>query len=139
METPQQKTILEVCDNNNLDPSQIIKVVIFIAHFEDEFEVPILACIRGDQNINEIKLFNLINKLHNLNLLHLKKIEDKSNIEKNLIDFPLGFIGPDLDNKTIKASSNWDKKWTRIIDHSASDLPKFISCLLYTSDAADES
>ncbi len=127
LETPQQKTILEVCDNNNLDPSQIIKVVIFLAQFEGKFEVPILACIRGDQHINEVKLFNLINKLHNFNLVNLKKIEDKNIIEKNLIDFPLGFIGPDLDNKTIKASSNWDKKWTRIIDHSASSLSKFIS------------
>jgi len=127
LETPQQKTILEVCENNNLDPSQIIKVVIFLAQFEGEFDVPILACIRGDQHINEVKLFNLINKLHNSNLLNLKKIEDKNTIEKNLVDFPLGFIGPDLDNKTIKASSNWDKKWTKIIDHSASDLSKFIS------------
>ncbi|MDC2994955.1 proline--tRNA ligase [Prochlorococcus sp. AH-736-F09] len=127
LETPQQKTILEVCDNNYLDPSQIIKVVIFLAQFEGEFEFPILACIRGDQHINEVKLFNLINKLHNFNLLNLKKIEDKNTIEKNLVDFPLGFIGPDLDNKTIKASSNWDKKWTRIIDYSASGLSKFVS------------
>ncbi len=127
LKTPHQKTILEVCDKNNLDPSQIIKVVIFLAQFEGEFEVPILACIRGDQHINEVKLFNLINKLHNFNLLNLKKIEDKNTIEKNLVDFPLGFIGPDLDNKTIKASSNWDKKWTRIIDNSASDLSTFIS------------
>ncbi len=127
LETPHQKTILEVCDKNNLDPSQIIKVVIFLAQFEGEFEVPILACIRGDQHINEVKLFNLISKLHSFNLINLKKIEDKNTIEKNLVDFPLGFIGPDLDNKTIKASSNWEKKWTRIIDHSASDLSKFIS------------
>ena len=127
LETPHQKTILEVCNNNNLDPSQIIKVVIFLAQFEGGFDVPILACIRGDQHINEVKLFNLINKLHHFNLLNLKKIEDKNTIEKNLVDLPLGFIGPDLDNKTIKASSNWEKKWTRIIDHSASDLSKFIS------------
>ena len=127
LETPHQKTILEVCNNNNLDPSQIIKVVIFLAQFEGKFEVPILACIRGDQHINEVKLFNLINKLHHFNLLNLKKIEDKNTIEKNLVDLPLGFIGPDLDNKTIKTSSNWDKKWIRIIDYSADNLPKFIS------------
>jgi len=76
LETPHQKTILDICDNNNLDPSQIIKVVVFLAQFEGKFEVPILACIRGDQHINEVKLFNLINKLHNFNLLNLKKIED---------------------------------------------------------------
>ncbi|WP_288262013.1 proline--tRNA ligase [uncultured Prochlorococcus sp.] len=127
IETPQQKTILEVCKNNNLDPTQIIKVVVFIAKFESKAEIPILACIRGDQHINEVKLFNLVNKLHNSNLLNLKKIEDKNIIEKNLVDFPFGFIGPDLDNKTIKASSNWNKTWTRIIDSSASSLSKFVS------------
>jgi prolyl-tRNA synthetase len=127
LETPQQKTILEVCKNNNLDPSQIVKVVVFLAKFESKVETPILACIRGDQHINEVKLFNLINKLNSSNLLNLQKIEDKKIIDKNLVDFPLGFMGPDLDNKTIKASSNWDKKWTRIIDHSASSLSKFIS------------
>ena len=104
METPQQKTILEVCESNNLDPSQIIKVVVFLAQFEGEFEAPILACIRGDQHINEVKLFNLINKLRNFNLLNLKKIEDKKSIEKNLVDFPLGFIGPDLDLSLIHIS-----------------------------------
>ncbi len=127
LETPQQKTILEVCENNSLDPSQIIKVVVFLAQFEDKLEVPILACIRGDQHINEVKLFNLINKLNSSTLLNLQKIEDKNIIEKNLVNFPLGFIGPDLNNETIKASSNWDKTWTRIIDHSASNLSKFIS------------
>ena len=127
LETPQQKTILEICKKNNLDPSQIIKVVVFLATFENKSDIPILACIRGDQHINEIKLFNVIDKLHSSNLLKVKKIEDKIIIEKNLVNFPLGFIGPDLDNDTIKTDSNWDKKWTRIIDHSASDLSKFIS------------
>jgi len=127
IETPQQKTILEVCENNNLDPTQIVKAVVFLGQFEGTLEVPILACIRGDQHINEVKLFNLINKLHTLNLINLKKIEDKNIIEKNLVNFPLGYIGPDLDNKTIKANSNWEKTWTRIIDHSASNLLKFIS------------
>ena len=127
LETPHQKTIQDICDNNNLDPTQIIKVVIFLAQFEDKFEVPILACIRGDQHINEVKLFNLINKLHKSNLLNLRKIEDKKIIEKNLVDFPLGFIGPDLDNNTIKTSSNWEKTWTKVVDHSARSLSKFIS------------
>jgi prolyl-tRNA synthetase len=127
LETPQQKTILEICKKNNLDPSQIIKVVVFLATFENKSDIPILACIRGDQHINEVKLFNLIDKLHSSNLLKVKKIEDKIIIEKNLVNFPLGFIGPDLDDETIKADSNWDKKWTRIIDYSASCLSKFVS------------
>ena len=127
LETPNQKTIIDICENNNLDLSQIIKVVIFIAKFENKNEVPILACIRGDQHINEVKLFNLINKTYSSNLINLEIIEDKKIIEKNLVNFPLGFIGPDIDNKTIKVNSNWDKCWTRIVDHSASNLSTFIS------------
>jgi len=127
LDTPNQKTILEICNNNNLDPSQLIKVVIFIATYEDKTEVPILACIRGDQHINEVKLFNLINKNHDSNLIHLKLIEDKSIIEKNLINFPMGFIGPEIDNKIIKSDSNWNKRFLRIADYSANNLSTFIS------------
>ena len=45
IETPNQISIVDICQNNNLDASQIIKVVIFLAKFEDKSEVPILACI----------------------------------------------------------------------------------------------
>ena len=51
-----------------------------LAKFEDKSEVPILTGIRGDQHINEVKLFNLINKLYSSNLLNLQKIEDKKTL-----------------------------------------------------------
>ncbi len=127
IETPNQKSIVEICQNNNLDATQIIKVVIFLAKFEDKSEVPILTCVRGDQNINEVKLFNLINKKYNSNLIHLKIVEDNSTINKNLTNFPLGFIGPDLNDETIKINSSWDKSWIRIADYSASSLSTFVS------------
>ncbi len=127
IETPNQKTVLEVCKNNRLDPSQIIKIVLFIAKFENKTEIPILSCIRGDQSINEVKLFNIINTQYTSNLIQLNVIENKSIIEKNLVNFPLGFIGPDLGNKTIRNDSNWHNSWLRIADHSASNLSRFIS------------
>ncbi len=127
LETPNQKSVIDVCQKNNLDASQIVKVVIFVAKFEDESEFPILTCIRGDQQINEVKLFNLINKKHNSNLIHLNKIEDNAIIEKNLTNFPLGYIGPDINDETIKSNSNWDKSWMRVADLSASKLTTFVS------------
>ena len=127
IETPNQRTIIDICKNNNLEPSQIIKVVIFIAKFEDKTEFPILACIRGDQQINEVKLFNLINKKYNSNLIFLNLLENKETIEKNLTNFPFGFIGPDIDNESIRNDSNWGKSWIKIVDHSASILSSFVS------------
>lgn len=127
LETPNQKTISDISSKNNLDPSQIIKVVIYLAKFEDKKEIPVLTCIRGDQNVNEVKLFNYINKKYFSNIIKLKIIEDNAIIQKNLVNFPLGFIGPDIDNKTIKVDSNWEKYWIKIVDKSASNLSLFIS------------
>ena len=77
LETPNQKSIVDICQKNHLDATQIVKVIIFVAKFEDKSEVPILACIRGDQYINQTKLFNLINKKYSSNLINLKIVEDK--------------------------------------------------------------
>jgi len=127
IDTPNQKTIFDLCKKNNLDSTQIIKVVAFIAKFEDKSKIPIIACIRGDQHVNEVKLFNLLNKKYPSNLLNLEIIEENSIIEKNLVNFPFGFLGPDIDNKTIKDDSIWNKNWLKIADHTANALSTFVS------------
>ncbi|ABM71781.1 Prolyl-tRNA synthetase [Prochlorococcus marinus str. MIT 9515] len=127
LETPNQKSIVDICKENDLDASQIVKVVIFVAKFENKSQLPILTCIRGDQHINEIKLFNLISKKYSSNLISLEIIEDNATIEKNLTNFPLGYIGPDINDEVIKNSSSWDKSWIRIADHSANNLSSFVS------------
>ena len=127
IDTPNQKTIFDLCKKNNLDSTQIIKVVAFIAKFEDKSKIPIIACIRGDQHVNEVKLFNLLNKKYPSNLLNLEIIEENSIIEKNLVNFPFGFLGPDIDNKTIRDDSFWNKNWLKIVDHTANDLSTFVS------------
>ena len=127
IETPNQKSINEICEANNLDASQIVKVVIFLALFEDKLELPIFTCIRGDQVINEVKLFNIVNTNHSSNLICLKNIEDNLTIQKNLTNFPLGYLGPDIDDETIKKDSHWNKSWFKVVDQSASNLSTFIS------------
>ena len=127
LKTPNQTSINDICQKNNLDSSQLVKSVVFLAKFENKKELPIISFIRGDQNINEVKLFNILNSKYSSNLINLKIIEDKTTIERNLINFPFGFIGPDIDNKNIKVNSNWNKTWIKIVDHSASNLLTFIS------------
>jgi prolyl-tRNA synthetase len=69
----------------------------------------------------------LINKKYISNLIHLKTVDDNAIINKNLTNFPLGFIGPDINDETIKINSSWDKSWIRIADYSASSLSIFVS------------
>ena len=125
--TPNQKSINEICKNNDIDPSQVVKVLIYLGKFDNKIELPLLVCIRGDQSINEVKLYNLINQKFKSNLLSLSIIDRGSNDVKNLNNVPFGFIGPDLDNNKINIDSNWEKEWIRVIDPSAYNLSKFVS------------
>jgi len=127
IKTPNQKTIEDICKFNNLDATQIVKVIIYLGEFDDDTKVPIISCIRGDQFINEIKIFNLLNEIHESNLINLTIIENKSSIDKNLLDLPMGYLGPDISDEIINKNSLWAKQWFRIIDYSASKLESFIS------------
>jgi len=127
IKTPNQKTIEDICKFNNLDATQIVKVILYLGEFEDKTKVPIAACIRGDQFINEIKIFNLLSKLYDSNLINLSIIENKSSINKNLLGLPIGYLGPDINDELINKNSSWEKRWIRIVDYSASQLECFIS------------
>ena len=127
IKTPNQKTIDDICKFLNLDETQIVKVILYLGEFEDNTKVPIAACIRGDQFINEIKIFNLLNEIYESNLINLSIIENKSSIRKNLFDLPMGYLGPDITDEIINKNCPWEKQWIRIVDYSASNLTSFIS------------
>ena len=127
IKTPNQKTIEDICKFNNLDATQIVKVILYLGEFENNTKVPIAVCIRGDQFINEIKIFNLLNKIYDSNLINLSIIENKSSISKNLSDLPMGYLGPDITDEIINKNCLWEKRWIRIVDYSASKLKSFIS------------
>tara|TARA_Y100001933_G_scaffold261395_1_gene316033 strand:- start:9543 stop:11336 length:1794 start_codon:yes stop_codon:yes gene_type:complete len=127
IKTPNQKNINDLCKINNLDPTQIVKVIIFLSQFDDKSKVPVMLCIRGDQQINEVKAFNEINKKFKSNLIKLEIIENHLEIKKNLNEVHIGYLGPDLSDKTINIDSLWCKNWLRIVDKSAYSLKNFIS------------
>jgi len=127
IKTPNQETIEDICKFNNLDATQIVKVILYLGEFEDSTKVPIAVCIRGDQYINEIKIFNLLNEIYDINLINLSIIEKKSSINKNLFNLPMGYLGPDISDDIISKNSQWEKRWIRIVDFSASELKCFIS------------
>ena len=125
--TPNQKSVEDICKFNNLDPTNIVKVVIYLGEFENKHQIPIIICIRGDQFINEIKVFNLINNIYESNLIKLSILENESDINKKFNRLPIGFLGPNLSNDFINKNSVLEKEWLRIVDNSAGELKSFIS------------
>lgn len=83
IDTPQQKTIAEVCSFLNVKPEQTVKTLIVKGS-----ETPLVALvIRGDHELNEIKLSKLSQIAQPL------KFADDNEVEKNL-NIAVGFLGP---------------------------------------------
>lgn len=56
--TPNQRTIEEISNFLKLDPSKFIKSVVYK---DTESNEVVIACVRGDREVNEIKLVNAMN------------------------------------------------------------------------------
>ncbi len=127
IDTVGQSSIKELCQNNSFAPSQIVKVILLLALIEDNIQQPILISIRGDQELNEVKLSNEISKYLEKNVINLKIIS-KDQLEINgLNEIPFGYLGPDLEDSYLdKANNNWENYFLRFIDHTAASLDSFI-------------
>ncbi|MEJ6348530.1 proline--tRNA ligase [Holzapfeliella sp. He02] len=81
VETPNIKTIADLADFLNISEKDIVKSVVYIAD-----EKPVLVLIRGDQEVNEVKLKNLLQ----VEDLHLATSEE----QVELTQVKSGSIGP---------------------------------------------
>ncbi len=126
IETPNQKTIAELCKYNDFHPSQIVKVLAYLATCDDNKKYPLLISIRGDQEINDIKLSNEISHKLNQNVLDIRVISNEDIQKEGIIDIPFGFLGPDLSDQILSKAKEWEKNFIRIADNSVKDLKSFI-------------
>jgi prolyl-tRNA synthetase len=79
--TPNQKSIEEVSKFLGIEPRQLVKTLIY----ETEKGL-VVVLIRGDREINEVKLTNFLDVQH-LNLASEEKVREATNA-------PVGFAGP---------------------------------------------
>ena len=126
IKTPNQKSIEELCNCNNLHPSQIVKVLAYIARFDNNKKQPILVSIRGDQEVNDVKLSNEICKNLNQNVIDIRPISDEDLKKEGIANLPFGFIGPDLSDSLLLESKVWEKRFVRLSDISVKNLKSFV-------------
>ncbi len=119
-------SIEDLCKTSQLDSSQIIKVILMLATIEEGKFQPILISLRGDQELNEVKLFNEVTKLINKNVLEISPITSEGVASQGLPPFPFGSIGPDLEDTYLKGAKNWSNNFMRLADHTAIKLKTFI-------------
>tara|TARA_B100000965_G_scaffold20534_1_gene15469 strand:- start:439 stop:2202 length:1764 start_codon:yes stop_codon:yes gene_type:complete len=126
IKTPNQKNIDDLCKNNDFHPSQIIKVLAYLATCDDNKKYPVLVSIRGDQEVNDVKLLNEIFKELNQNVLEIRAINNEDIKTQGINNIPFGYIGPDLNDDLLLNAKVWEKKFIRLSDFSVTDIKSFI-------------
>ncbi|MEI2577958.1 proline--tRNA ligase [Scytonema sp. PRP1] len=130
-ETPGTETIEKVCKFLKCSPTQIVKNVLYQTNFDNGTTVLVLVSIRGDQEVNDVKLQNELTKL-------APKYGAKTVIKLAVPDaeaqgkwaskpLPLGYIAPDVADDYIKSVKDVAPRFLRLVDKTAVDLKNFVT------------
>ncbi len=128
-ETPNTATIETLCKLLKCSPTQVVKNVLYQAVYDSGKTVLVLISIRGDQDVNDVKLQNELTKVADqfgANAVLALTVPDADAQSKWAAKpLPLGYIAPDLSDDYIAASKDVHAQFLRIIDSTAIDLTNF--------------
>lgn len=130
-ETPDSNTIEKVCKLLPCSPTNIVKNVLYEAVYDNGKTVLVLVSIRGDQDVNEVKLNNELVKVasnYQANTLLALTVPDENAQKKwTKKPLPIGYISPSLEDDYIASGEYLDGKFLRIVDNTAVDLENFVT------------
>jgi prolyl-tRNA synthetase len=146
--TPGQTSIEALVAAHGFHPTQIVKVLLLAARFADRTVQPVLVSLRGDQQLNEVKLANAITAVlaDHGGLLEVAPLDDalvqRWNLPQAFDAIPFGYLGPDLADGTIdkgiasgvrsksgskaEVPSRLERHFLRLADPTALDLQRFV-------------
>ncbi|MDB9316349.1 proline--tRNA ligase [Nodularia spumigena] len=130
-ETPGTETIEKVCNLLKCSPTQIVKNVLYQTVYDNGMTVLVLVNIRGDQEVNEVKLQNELTKLApNYGAKAIISL-DVPNAEMQQTwaakSLPLGYIAPDIEDEYITANKQLHSQFVRLVDKTAVELKNFVT------------
>ncbi len=130
-ETPGTETIETLCQFLKCSPTAVVKNVLYEAVYDNGMTVLVLMHIRGDQDVNEVKLQNELGKLadkYNAKTVLALKVPDESAQQKWASSLlPLGYIAPDLGDDYISPAKDVAPKFLRLADKTAVELKNFVT------------
>ncbi|QOV22062.1 proline--tRNA ligase [Anabaenopsis elenkinii] len=130
-ETPGTQTIEQVCQLLQCSPTQVVKNVLYQAVYDNGVTVLFLVSIRGDQEVNEVKLHNELTKLaadySAKAIIGLDVPDAQMQQTWAAKSLPLGYIAPDLGDEYIATRKHLYSQFVRLVDKTAVDLKNFIT------------
>jgi prolyl-tRNA synthetase len=130
-QTPGTDTIDKVCKFLDCSPTAVVKNVLYQAVFDSGITALVLVSIRGDQEVNEIKLQNELIKLAGeyggTAVLSLTVPDAEAQAKWAAKALPLGYISPGLSDDYIQSTKGIAPKFVRLIDQTAIALSNFVT------------
>ena len=132
LETPNTPTIASLCEFLKCSPTQIVKNVLYQTVYDNGKVVLVLVSIRGDQDVNEVKLQNELAKVAadygGSAVMTLETPDAETQQKWAARRLPLGYIAPDLEDEYIQAGpKDLQPAFLRLVDKTAVDLKNFVT------------
>jgi len=129
--TPNSETIIKVTEFLGCSATNIVKNVLYQAVYDSGKTVLILVNIRGDQDVNEVKLNNELVKLapnYQAKTILSLTVPDQNAQQKWATNpLPLGYISPNLSDDYIAKSDQIESTFLRMADKTVVDLENFVT------------
>ncbi|YAF93767.1 MAG: proline--tRNA ligase [Nodularia sp. CChRGM 3473] len=131
LDTPGTETIEKLCQFLKCSPTQVVKNVLYQTVYDNGMTVLVLVSIRGDQEVNEVKLQNELTKLaanygaKTIIALNVPNAETQQTWAAKSL--PLGYIAPDIADEYITANKQFHSRFVRLVDQTTVDLKNFVT------------
>lgn len=115
--TPETNTIEKICKFLNCSPTQVVKNVIYQVVYDNGKVVLALVSIRGDRDVNEVKLQNYLTQIAGnygaKTVVGLKVPDTAAQEQWATKPLPVGYIAPDLSDDYIKSNEKINRTTLR--------------------------
>jgi prolyl-tRNA synthetase len=130
-ETPGTETIEKLCQFLKCSATTIVKNVLYQAVLDNGMTVLVLVSIRGDQDVNDVKLQNELTKRaeqYGGKTVIALTVPDAAAQQKWAAQpLPLGYISPNLADAYIQSNQQVAPKFLRLVDKTVIDLQQFVT------------
>lgn len=130
-ETIGTNAIVKVCKVLKCSPTTVLKNVLYQVAFDSGITAAAIVSLRGDQDVNEVKLQNELTKLapnyKATTVIGLVVPDEEAQAKWRAKALPLGYISPAIVDEYIQGSDTVSPKFIRLADHTAAELKNFVT------------
>ncbi|MEN9214198.1 MAG: proline--tRNA ligase [Gloeomargarita sp. DG02_4_bins_56] len=129
--TPNTATIESLCDYLHCSPTQVVKNLLYQAVLDTGLMVLVMVSIRGDQEVNEVKLTNAISRLagdfQGGQVLKLTIADQDNQNQWASQPIPWGYLAPDLPDDYLQKQPRLHPQFLRLFDETVVRLTHFVT------------